>query len=35
MKEIEETIKTEYTVIKYQSFDGEKFDTEEECQKYE
>lgn len=35
MKEIEETIKTEYTVIKYQSFDGEKFDTSEECQKYE
>ena len=35
MKEIKETIKTEYTVIKYQSFDGEKFDTEEECQKYE
>ena len=35
MKEVKETIKTEYTVIKYQSFDGEKFDTEEECQKYE
>lgn len=35
MKEIEETIKTEYTVTKYQSFDGEKFDTAEECQKYE
>lgn len=35
MKEIKETIKTEYTVTKYQSFDGEKFDTAEECQKYE
>ena len=35
MKEVKETIKTEYTVIKYQSFDGEKFDTANECQKYE
>jgi len=35
MKEIKETITQEYTVTKYQAFDGEKFDTEEECQKYE
>ena len=33
MKEVKETITKEVT--KYQSFDGEKFDTEEECQKYE
>ena len=35
MKEIKEIITTEVTVIKYQAFDGEKFDTAEECQKYE
>lgn len=35
MKEIKETITKEVTVTKYQAFDGEKFDTEEECQKYE
>ena len=35
MKEVKETITREYTVTKYQAFDGEKFDTAEECQKYE
>lgn len=33
MKEVKETITKEVT--KYQSFDGERFDTSEECQKYE
>jgi len=33
MKEVKETITKEVT--KYQAFDGEKFDTTEECQKYE
>lgn len=33
MKEVKETITKEVT--KYQSFDGERFDTAEECQKYE
>lgn len=33
MKEVKETITKEVT--KYQSFDGERFDTLEECQKYE
>lgn len=35
MKEVKETITKEVTVIKYQAFDGEKFDTEDECLKYE
>lgn len=35
MKEVTETIIKEYIVTKYQAFDGEKFDTEEECHKYE
>lgn len=35
MKEIKETITKEFTVIKYQSFDGEIFNTEDECLKYE
>lgn len=33
MKEVKETITKEVT--KFQSFDGERFDTPEECQKYE
>ena len=35
MKQIEETYTQQYTKTKYQAFDGEKFDTAEECQKYE
>ena len=35
MKEVTETITKEYIVTKYQAFDGEKFDTADECQKYE
>lgn len=35
MKEIKEIVTTETTVTKYQAFDGEKFDTAHECQKYE